>query len=167
MSLYNTGIWVRCLYRQNLREHPNTAPSLLYVGNLRLFDFPGTSSCDRSKSSYTSSSCTESGLFRCHPEAFLPSLGRSILPPTPMLLGLESACLQPGRISCCIFPLPTSWMFSGNLQSFDYIHIVQLNVTFPAGDCPTWVQLLHVVFLFVLEKAPDTFGQSSSCGPCC
>ena len=76
--------------------------------------------------------------------------------------GICTPAVQTGHI----FPLRTFWMFSRNLQSFDYTHTVRLNVTFPTGDCPTWVQLLHLVFLFVLEKAPATFGQHSSCWPC-
>lgn len=65
-------------------------------------------------------------------------------------------------------PLATSsllilGMFSRNPQSFDYTPTVRHNVTFPAGGRPTWAQRLHMVFIFVLEKAPDTFGQSSSC----
>lgn len=93
---------------------------------------------------------------------FLPSLTRSVLPhPRCWACNLHahSLAVRAGRI----FPLPTFWMFSQNSQFFDYTHIVRLNVTFPTGDCPAWVQLLHMVFLFVLEKAPDTFGQSSSC----
>lgn len=92
----------------------------------------------------------------------IPTLPHQIHPPPPTLLDLECARPQPGRI----FPLHTFRMFSRNSQFLDYTHIAKLSVTFPTGDCPTWVQLLHMVFLFVLEKAPDTFGQSSSRGPC-
>ena len=97
-------------------------------------------------------------------------LGSPLLPPfshpsSPTHAAGPGVCtptVQAGRI----FPVQTFWMFSRNSQSFDYTHTMRLNMTFPTGDCPTWVQLLHLVFLFVLEKAPDTFGQRSSCWPC-
>ena len=55
------------LAQETPRNHPNTAPSLLYMGILEPFDLQGTSGCDRNKSSYMFSRCTESSFFWCHP----------------------------------------------------------------------------------------------------
>lgn len=99
-----------------------------------------------------------------------PSPPRPRQPPPPHLspcCGAGIARPQPGGTSWPCLPSPHRRMFSRNPQSFDDTHIARHNVTFPAGDGPTWGQLLHMVFIFVLEKAPDTFGQSASCQPRC
>lgn len=69
--------------------------------------------------------------------------------------GTHSPTARQGRLAASPSPDPLD-VFS-KPQPFDNTHLMRLDVTFQTGACPTWVRPLHVVFVFVLEKAPDAF----------
>lgn len=86
----------------------------------------------------------------------MPTLPHQTSPPAHAAeTGTHSPTARQGRLAASPSPDPLD-VFS-KPQPFDNTHTMRLDVTFQTGACPTWVRPLHVVFVFVLEKAPDAF----------